>query len=573
MKTPGRPLLHKGLLGVNFSDDHKMTIFIIHLKGNIKMNSNYLRGLSSDEYTALTKKLHMIQHGVCYICQKPIDLDIHTTNIDHIIPLANKGKDSEDNFALTHESCNKSKKDADLTVARSLAVLDDIRQEIASGKLGKSKTESVSLRHVLEYFGGSKYEMHFKVENGVFKYALPDMGKEDIVSVPIFTDGLSGEQTVFIELPIEYIFHDELINPRGINSSINKLVKEFYQKNPQLHLSLARVDGNKIKIFDGQHKAVAQLLLGQKKLLIRLFIQPDLDRLIITNTNAGSNLRQIAFDRSILRQLHDTLYEDKIRKYQKEHNLKEDDYSFSEQNLVDYFRGEASLKTLIINSIKNQITHSPQNKLRTYIDFEGRAKELPISYSAFDKAFLSTLLSSSNIMTTPINYRIDEGENPREVEQRQIIHLLNIIASEIYIDKFKPEIGVYRIEQRIIKNTASDITDDHLAAYRISKEEILRNWVGYLKELIRFLLLSKGRPLGDGCEFQIPFDEAMWINITNFVRNLIKLPLWKNREFAETIFSGKNNYDYWKKVFETGRNPDGVPVLAKPLNYIEMIQA
>ncbi len=537
------------------------------------MASKYLRDLSTDDYNALTKKLHTIQNGVCYICQKPIDLDIHTTNIDHIIPLANRGKDSEDNFALTHESCNKSKQDADLTVARSLAVLDEIRRKISTGELGKSKNETASLRHVLEYLSGSKFELHYKVENGVFKYTLSDMGKEDIISVPIFTDGLSGEQTVFIELPIEYIYHDELINPRGINSSINKLVKEFYQKNPQLHLSLARLDDNKIKIFDGQHKAVAQLLLGQRKLLIRLFIQPDVDRLIVTNTNAGSNLRQIAFDKSILRQLHDTLYEDKIRKYQQEHNLQEDDYSFSEQNLVDYFKGEASLKTLIINSIKNQITHSPDNKLRTYIDFEGRAKELPISYSAFDKTFLTILLSSSKILTTPINYRIDEGENPREIEQKQIIHLLNIIAEEIYIDKFNPEIGVYRIEQRIIKNNAADITDAHLAAYRISKEEIMRNWVGYLKELIRFLLLSKGKPLGDGGEFQIPFDEAMWVNITNFIRNLVNLPLWKNREFAETIFSGKNNYDYWKKVFETGRNPDGVPVLAQPLNYIEMIQA
>lgn len=230
------------------------------------------------------------------------------------------------------------------------------------------------------------------------------------------------------------------------------------------------------------------------------------------------------------------MYEDKIRKYQQEHNLQEDNYSFSEQNLVDYFKGEASLKTLIINSIKNQITHSPENKLRTYIDFEGRAKELPISYSAFDKTFLTILLSSSKILTTPINYRIDEGKNPREIEQKQIIHLLNIIAEEIYIDKFKPEIGVYRIEQRIIKNNASDITDEHLAAYRISKEEIMRNWVSYLKQLIKFLLLSRGKPLEDGGEFQIPFDEVMWVNITNFIRSLINLPLWKNRKFAETIF-------------------------------------
>lgn len=56
------------------------------------MSSKYLKDLSSDDYSALTKKLHTIQNGVCYICQKAIDLDIHTTNIDHIIPLANRGK-------------------------------------------------------------------------------------------------------------------------------------------------------------------------------------------------------------------------------------------------------------------------------------------------------------------------------------------------------------------------------------------------------------------------------------------------------------------------------------------------
>ena len=51
-----------------------------------------------------------------------------------------------------------------------------------------------------------------------------------------------NEQTCFIALPLEYVYHDELINPRGINSSISKLVKEFEKKNPQLHLSLGRIE-------------------------------------------------------------------------------------------------------------------------------------------------------------------------------------------------------------------------------------------------------------------------------------------------------------------------------------------
>ena len=68
-------------------------------------------------------------------------------------------------------------------------------------------------------------------------------------------------------LTIEYLYHDEIINPRGLNSSISLLIKEFHKGNPQLHISLARLNNGKIQIFDGQHKAVAQIMLGVRELI------------------------------------------------------------------------------------------------------------------------------------------------------------------------------------------------------------------------------------------------------------------------------------------------------------------
>ncbi len=50
------------------------------------------------------------------------------------------------------------------------------------------------------------------------------------------------------------------------------------------------------------------------------------------------------------------------------------------------------------------------------------------------------------------------------------------------------------------------------------------------------------------------------------------LQLWKDRGMANTTFSGKKNYYYWKTIFETSKSSDNVPVLAKPLNYVEMIK-
>lgn len=532
------------------------------------MTSKYLAKLTTEEYNDLTQKLLSIQSNVCYICQDPIDQALHSTNIDHIVPLANKGKDIEENFAVTHESCNKSKLDANLKIARILHSLKKIQVSTYDGE-----NRSASLKHVLSQYEGSKYDFRYSIENSTLKYSFSETGNNRIFEAPIFKDKLSKENYSFIEVPIEYIYHDEIINPRGINNSISKLIKEFEKGNPQLHLSLARIDDNKLKIFDGQHKAVAQVLLGVKKLMLRVFVEPDIDRLTETNTNAGSTLRQIAFDKSIMRQLNNTLYYERVKKYQEDHNLVDDNFSFSEQQLVDYFKGDnANIKKYIIDSIKHSITNHKDNKLKDYIDFEGKAKDLPISYSAYDKTFLSMLINYKVILSTPINYRSDEGLNPRELEITQIVDLLNIIADEIYVGKFLPEVGVYRIEQKILSGKDQAITDNHLAAYRISKEEVLYNWLIYLKRAIENYFSNTGRIIDNSKIFQTPFDEQLWKNIRNFMKNLKLLPLWKDKSMANTIFAGKKNYDYWKTILDSGKSPDEAQVLAKPLNFIEMIK-
>jgi hypothetical protein len=532
------------------------------------MASKFLTSLSDAEYQKLTEKLLNIQNNLCYICQEVIKPSLHDTNIDHIIPLANKGKDTEDNFAVAHESCNKSKQDADLNIARILCRLKNIQNNII-----ETENRTARLNDILKNFDGSLYTFRYTINNGKMQYSFSELGDTKIYESEIFEDKLSGEKTVFINIPIEYLFHDSLINPRGINNSISLLVKEFYKGNPQLHISLARIIDNKISVFDGQHKAVAQILLGNRKLLLRLFLDPNVDRLTETNTNAGSSLRQIAFDKSIMRQLNNTLYYERIRRYQSDHGLTEDNFDFSEQQLVEYFKGEnVNIRKYIIDSIKHNITYSADNKLKDFIDFGGKAKELPLSYSAFEKTFLSIFIDSKLILKTNISEKTDEGNNPRELEINQLIKLLNIIADQIYIGKFIPDIGVNRIEQRIIDKKDTEIKDEHLIAYRISKEEIIYNWLLYLENVVENYFSNTGKKFEKNRMFQTVFDEQLWKNIENFIKNLIKLPLWKDRTMATTIFSGKNNYDYWDKIFKNGKTPDGANVLIKPLNFIEMIK-
>lgn len=532
------------------------------------MASKYIKSLSPDDYKKLTAKLWEIQNENCYICNEKIDLKLHNTNIDHIKPLANKGKDSEDNFAVTHESCNKSKQDADLKIARTLYKLKKIQEETF-----QTENKSASLKQLLLAYKGSKYDFRYTVDNEKLSYSFSELGDNNIYVTDIHTDFLSNEKTCFISFPLEYIYHDDLINPRGINNSISKLVKEFDKKNPQLHLSLGRIEDNKIKIFDGQHKAVAQILLGNKRILLRIFLDPNIDRLTETNTNAGSILSQIAFDKSVMRQLNNTLYYERIKKYQQDHSLKEDDFNFSEQKLVEYFKGDnANIKKYIIDSIKHSITEAKDNKLKDYIDRDGKAKELPISYSAFDKSFLTIFIDSKQLLSTSINFKSDEGLNPRELEISQAIKLLNILADEIYINNFQPEIGVTRIESKIVEGKDLDISDNHLISYRMSKEEILVNWLSYISDVIENYFSNMGKKFNKSSLLQQKFDDQLWTNISNFIKNLRALPLWKDKGMAGTIFAGKKNYDFWKQIFENGRTTDNVLVLSRPINYVEMIK-
>ena len=535
------------------------------------MGSLYLNRLEPQKREELINKLLKIQHNKCFICGDKIDLVIHKSaiDIDHVVPLKLGGKDDPSNFAITHSSCNRTKQDADLRVARLLFKFDKIAE-----RTQKEKNNAPNLSDILSAYDGAKYRLSFSIKNNTISFSFPETGDNTVYSLPIFEDKLSGFKYFFSIFPIEYLHHDERINPRSIGRNLSKLIKEFNLKRPQLHISLGYIfsadDNSFVKVFDGQHKAAAQVLLGIKELPVRVFIDPDLDILLTTNTNAGTTLRQVAFDKSVQRHLGSALYIDRVERYKEERDLGPDDFNFSEDDLVKYFRGESrEMKRYILDAVRDYITHNSENKLKDYVDFGGRAKEKPLSYSTIEKTFYSFFIYR-NVLQTPIDYRLEEGENPRELEKEQILHLMNIIADEIFIGKFDADIGTYRIEYKIQKG--EDIPEEHLIAYRMSKEEIIYNWLRYVGQIIKSYFIMQGKPIDEDKLFQYRFPEPLWERIRIFIRNLRALTIWVNKDLSQTVFGGKQNYEYWQTIFESGKTPQGYEVLTGPLDLMEMIK-
>jgi hypothetical protein len=534
------------------------------------MASLYLARLSATDRANLVQKLHDSQNGNCFICEEPIDLALHrdSIDIDHIIPLKMNGPDNPNNFGLTHSSCNRSKQASDLNIAKILCKFDKLRENISSANRGPN------LNDVLNLYFGAKNKLSILIENNKIKYSFPEIGENAVQESIIYKDNLSGFTYFFAVLPIEYIHHDDKINPRSIGANISKLIQEFYLRRPQLHISLGWLETTSsnvyIKIFDGQHKAAAQVLLGTRYLPVRIFIDPNIDILLTANTNAGTFLKQVAFDKSVQRHLGSALYIDRVEQYIKDHNIPENDFSFSERDLMKHFKGESrEMKKYILDSIRDTITHNIDNKLKDYIDFGGRGKEKPLSYSTIEKTFYSFFIFQE-VLDTPLNYLLEEGENPRELEKQQIMQLMNVIAEIVYIGKFDFDIGTSQIENKIQKG--ENIPSGHLIAYRMSKEEIIYNWLKCIEQIIKnYFTMHSSKYYNEKKLFQYKFPETLWGKIEIFTKNLSILPVWINKDLSNTVFGGKQNNDFWQTIFEKGKSPQGLQVLAEPINLMKMI--
>ncbi|MBX3069923.1 MAG: HNH endonuclease [Thermomicrobiales bacterium] len=527
--------------------------------------------LTANDREQLIRRLFEVQLGRCFICEEPIDLDLHAgkLDVDHVQPKSGPdGKDDPANFALTHSSCNRSKLASDLRVARVLARFERIGRDARS-----QGREAPNLGDVLSAFGGARYDLPISLSSdGRVRYSFKHLAGTAGIKIQesnLHQDQLAQMDYFFAVLPLEYIHHDSKVNPRGIGKSLRGLVEEFYKGNPQLHVALGWVpmeaDGDgRVMLFDGQHKAAAQILLGQRTLPVRVFVDPDIDRLIETNTNAGSTLRQVAFDKSILRHLGSELYADRVRKYQHAHHLSSDDESFSETDLVKHFAGEArAVRRYVVDAVRDQITQHPENRLRSYIEFSGKGTEKPISYSTIDKTFFS-LLVGQDMLSTPIGQGTETGENPRVLEVEQIVRLMNLVAESIFEGQYDFEIGTYQLEAKVQKG--EDVPESHLRAFRMGKEEVMAAWLKYVQRVIDQYYLFNGLSLPSRRVFQVNHPELLWERLRVFLHNLAGLSLWTNRELSLLAFGGKQPAGFWDTVFETGRNPQGAQVLPEPLN-------
>ena len=534
--------------------------------------------LAVDERKQIVKRLYDYQHGICSIDEEPLDL-AQPVDVDHIKARDRGGEDSLNNWGLAHASCNRSKGNRDLQLMRYLARFRKARK----GHLGGD--ESYTVGTALSLHGGAQNPTVAKVEaetDGAERLALswPVNGEVVARRFRIEVDPNNPSvRSITAMVPKESVFHDGGINPRSI-VDLEPFIEEFYRGNPQLLPSLAHFsfaeDGSKpgkIMLFDGQHKAAAQIFLGNRELYLRIFINPNLKLLQQTNFGAHTRLAQIHFPMAIQDKVGHDLFLPALQEYLNSLPSKEgvaEGSFFSTLNAEDrgdmrsYFQG--FLKFDVVS-----VVAADGGKFFDYVEtVTARSKTKPLAYETVRKAIYNTFLCLKET-----NEAIEVALEMREKERLNLARLLRLFSKRVLEGQFDLSIGTFKLEERLA--TDPSIKDPHLRAYRLCRQAPLIVVMRELREAIAQMLSLRGRYKKNAWHTGQPLwadlDEGDWNDVDKMLGVIISHKVWIERNPANAQLLADNRQKSWEDIIVHGTLPGAATSVYDALTSGKLLKA
>jgi hypothetical protein len=194
--------------------------------------------------------------------------------------------------------------------------------------------------------------------------------------------------------------------------------------------------------------------------------------------------------------------------------LREDDYSFSEKDLVAFFKGEhREMVRYIVDWARDSITHNKDNKLMEFVEWAGKSADRPLAYAAVERTFFKEFVYKK-ALEIAIDEGLERGDNPRSLERDQNVNLMSIFAETFFTGKWDPDIGGRRLESKI--QNGEQIKEEHLRAWRVAREEILGNILAYVRLVIENYFAYTGKMIDKERLLQQPFPDDLWKRIETF---------------------------------------------------------
>jgi hypothetical protein len=537
--------------------------------------------LPKNEQKQIVDQMHAYQKGLCYICEEHIDLT-QPVDVDHIRSKDQGGiDDSRNNWGLTHAHCNRAKSNRDLDLQRYLTRFQRARRgHLASGQSEDMFTVGVAL----SIHGGAKRETAARVERDTegneHLIITWEVGGQITTSrVPIQVDQNNPSvKSITAMVPIEQLFHDSDINPRSI-VDLEPFIEEFYRGHPQLLPSLAHLtlDGNdagraRIMLFDGQHKAAAQVFLGNRVLYLRVFLNADLKLLKSTNYGAHTKLAQIHFPMAIQDKVGHDIFrpaqEDYLNQHEDRSTLRESSFfkALTKEERAEmrgHFQGYLKFRVVSAADVEG-------GKFFEYVEtVSARSKTKPLAYETVRKAIFNNFLYLHET-DVPIKLALEM----RDRERDNLVALLRLFTQKVLSGSFDLSKGIYKIEEKL--STDPSIRDSHLRAYRLCRQAPLIVVMRELRNAMAQLLSLRGKYKDPAwLKEQVlwaDIDDKDWAAVGKMLNAIISHKVWIERNELNIRYLQDTRQGSWEDILIRGTLPDATEPVYEPLNQATLLK-
>jgi hypothetical protein len=257
-------------------------------------------------------------------------------------------------------------------------------------------------------------------------------------------------------------------------------------------------------LFDGQHKAAAQIWCGRKEVECKIYINPNEVALKEANVAAHTTLRQMSLYTSIaIRRLSD-IFGDYWEEFEKLGGQK------SEELFVHFLEGKGKKKVEAIGMIKaaiyDAILQSPENRFAKYVSKETRATDMPITVFTLQRSILANF-----VVSPPLKEDLEIVDVWRDNERKNVIKLMNILAEETLDGRWNPK--------------SND--SHHRKAERIYRAGCVRAWSKMFRDLIAAILSLWDEDKKERMFFEdIP--DTKWNDIRAKIRRFFSHKIWED---------------------------------------------
>lgn len=436
--------------------------------------------------------------GKCHLCDAELNLASDNIEIDHDTPTDAGGTNLLHNLNLVHVECNRFKR------AQGSR---DVRAMLRFKRFYNSANDAVDYTKALEFFGVQPRPSVIERRGRKVHISFPDGSRQE---APVL-EAVHGSYTyefAFIEVPIEAVFNDDECQPRLIKLNHLFAIAADLRKNPLHEAPTTRMEESpnatvRILMFDGQHKALASWLRGERKLAFKLYLNMSKDQAITLVNSIQSKIKKLPLTPFELAAKLSDEYLSRLAAYEEARGAEE----ISEEGFVAYlpYAERGSAKGEIKAAALKGVADDPTLLLTRVVEMRGNKPSTPVTIreGAFQNKLLAELVHTPPLPAA--KYKGPNMQTARVRERQNIISCLNYLYDR-----------VFNIDDNSSENEKE-------RARRMAYQSALQYVAGLIKKIVNNRVIATD--LSFTFVEKVPSEEA-WSAITAAMDRLVSHEVW-----------------------------------------------